>query len=304
MPERTAALLLFGRSAVVLMAGERRQPRRRGFSCGKAAAGEQLRAAARARELVRVEACGAHACLPKLRASAAGGFGPPHLRATRIRAAACGGTQRADASSGSSRGRSCGPADPSRDRRCRNRPAAERRRHEPVGELQPSARGRLRAAALKRACPVGTKPAERPCQPMRASARRGCGPPHLHATRIRGAACETLATSLARVAGLRRAKLRPAALSRELIRVKASASCGPPMAVPSPPCIGPLPRPPFRPQKNPRTCFRHGEFSIPSTAHGSADKSVYRCSYSSEARMKQPTALPSFSARPTSLPHR
>ena len=64
-----------------------------------------------ARNFARVEACGAHACLPKLRASACGGCGPPHLRAISVL------------------------------------PAAERRRRtEPFGEWQPSARGRLRTA--------------------------------------------------------------------------------------------------------------------------------------------------------------
>ena len=39
--------------------------------------GAKLRPAALSRELVRIEACGAHACSPKLRASTAGGCGPP-----------------------------------------------------------------------------------------------------------------------------------------------------------------------------------------------------------------------------------
>ena len=42
-----------------------------------------------ARIFTRDEACGGRACLPKLRASARGGFGPPHLRASRVRVAAC-----------------------------------------------------------------------------------------------------------------------------------------------------------------------------------------------------------------------
>ena len=37
-------------------------------------------------------------------------------------------------------------------------PAAERRRHEPLGELQPSARGRLRAADLCEVEPFGNEP--------------------------------------------------------------------------------------------------------------------------------------------------
>ncbi len=69
---------------------------------------------------MRGEACGAHACLHKLRASAAGDFGPPipagsnrsgYVRFTVltafIRTAACEGTRRLR--SGPSPGRSCGP---------------------------------------------------------------------------------------------------------------------------------------------------------------------------------------------------
>ena len=146
MPERTAALLLFGRSAVVFVAGDRGWPRRRGFSCGKAAAGERLRAAARARELVRVEACGAHACLPKLRASAAGGFGPPHLRATRIQAAACGGTQHA----GLRQGEAAAPPIPRGIEDVATGPQPSGGACDERAKCSPPPRGRLRAAALKR----------------------------------------------------------------------------------------------------------------------------------------------------------
>ena len=94
-----------------------------------------------ARIFVRVEACGAHACLPKLRASARGGCGPPHLRAISVRL------------------------------------AAERRCIEPSGELQPFARKRLRAVALSRESVLGPKPAEERTRQMRAFAAGGFGPP-------------------------------------------------------------------------------------------------------------------------------
>ncbi len=46
-------------------------------------------------------------------------------------------------------------------------------------------RRKLRPAALSRESVLGTKPAERPCRPMRASAAGGFGPPHLRAIMFR-----------------------------------------------------------------------------------------------------------------------
>ncbi len=121
---------------------------------------------------IRVEACGGHACLPKLRASAAGGFGPP--TSVTSSHAACSTA-------------SCGPPSQSRcsDKRSTVQSAAERRDlHEPFGELQPSARGRLRAAAhtcgLPSLSPKATTGAIRRCRPPLGTAdgtRRSNGVP-------------------------------------------------------------------------------------------------------------------------------
>ncbi len=86
---------------------------------------------------------------------------------------------------------------------------------EPFGELQPSARGRLRAAALPRAFSRGSKPAERAhdadakCGPPQAG---GCGPPIPYGIKPFGS------------------KLRPADPSRD--RNRSAADHDPPTAAP------------------------------------------------------------------------
>ncbi len=113
-----------------------------------------------------------------------------------------------------------------------------RRRHRACGELQPSAQGRLRAAdpSRDRAVPqttarkpvLGSKLAERPCRPMRASA----------SGRLRPAALCTIQPSVRRPL---RGRTMPQTMTRNLYsggslrrdatftkRAFAAESCGPP----------------------------------------------------------------------------
>ncbi len=141
---------------------------------------------------IRFEACGAHACLPKLRASAAGGFGPPTSATsshTACSTASCRiiWTQLAKGRDGYEaglRGAKLRPADGLRhrhsDMQSPVQPAAERRDlHKPFGEMQLSANGRLRAAAHMCEFADGTK-AIRRCRPPLGTAdgtRRSNGVP-------------------------------------------------------------------------------------------------------------------------------
>ncbi len=111
------------------------------------------------------------------------------------------------------------------------RSAAERRGIEPSGELLPSARGGL---LRYRANSFGSKPTEDSHKRTRAAARRRLRrrTKRIHALLTRAAACEGTPH-----AGLRGAKLRPAALKRESVlgpkpaedSPRAHASCVPPL---------------------------------------------------------------------------
>ena len=189
--------------------------------------------------LLRAAACEAHATSRReLRAFAGRSCGPPTStrskpfgsrlrpsgetcdeRATHIRAAACEAHATSRRELRAFAGRSCGPPTSTR-----SKPFGSRLR--PSGETCDERATHIRAAACEA---HATSRRE-----LRAFAGRSCGPPTStrskpfgsrlrpsgetcdeRATHIRAAACEAHAMSLVRIAGLRAAKLRPAALSRE-----------------------------------------------------------------------------------------